>query len=220
MNHEGRTENPNSIGWTDFHKSSHSSFKAEFDPKKVAECLEELEELFEVYGNTNDQKVLFGTHMLKAFLEKYFPRNIRNQNEVEFLRIKQGDTPSEKILVEYEVLADHSSYLRANPDEKWKCMPFVSALKPKLKNIVVPMEIKNFAILVNKCRLCNESMVELEKDTQQSNSFKRKQTGYAKGNGYKGNKNDWGNKPKTGQVARANCPECGKNYGDKPCLAG
>ncbi|KAF7821782.1 uncharacterized protein G2W53_027237 [Senna tora] len=61
---------------------------------------------------------------------------------------------------------------------------------------------------------------KIEKDTQQSNYFKRKQTGYTKDHDNKGNMKDWGNKPKTGQTAGSNFPMCGKNHGDKPCLVG
>lgn len=87
--------------------------------------LQEIEKIFRVTAYVDAHKVLLGTHMLAkeaeylgdntrqrleatgteitwenfniAFLEKYFPTDVRSEKEIEFLELKQGNM----IIVDY-----------------------------------------------------------------------------------------------------------------------
>ena len=61
----------------------------------------------------------------------------------------------------FEELAKFSSYLKFNPDETWKAKKFESVLNPKIKNAVSTMEIRNYALLVNKCKIAEQNLNDL-----------------------------------------------------------
>ena len=93
------------------------SFHREYNLTAAKNWLMKIEKIFEVVACTDDQKVAYITYMLvgeakhwwrgahallqaqgvpltwmsfrATFLEKYFPENVRNQKEIEFLQLKQ-----------------------------------------------------------------------------------------------------------------------------------
>ena len=75
-------------------------------------------------------------------------------------------------LSKFEELSKFSSYLRFNLDEYWKSMKFESSLKPVIKNTISTMEIRNYALLVNKCRIIKQNLNDLAVEHQ--NMFKRR----------------------------------------------
>ncbi|XP_050915354.1 uncharacterized protein LOC127130378 [Lathyrus oleraceus] len=92
------------------------TFKGRYDPEGAHTWVQEIEKIFRVMACTNAQKVLFGPHMLSKeakywwenthqrmeyvgttiswnnfkneFLDKYFPDDVRNGKEIEFLELK------------------------------------------------------------------------------------------------------------------------------------
>ena len=56
-------------------------------------------------------------------------------------------------VVKFEELSKFSSYLRFNPDENWKSVKFESRLKLEIKNAMRAFEIRDYDVLVNKCRI-------------------------------------------------------------------
>ena len=47
-----------------------------------------------------------------SFLKKYFPENVRNQKEIEFLQLKQGGMTVDQYTARFDELAKFSTYLR------------------------------------------------------------------------------------------------------------
>src|ERR1051325_3589541 len=98
-----------------FQKNNPPTFKGEHAPEEAQEWLKAIEKIFRVMNCTDAQKVHFGTHMLVkeaedwwinisqrydedntvvtwaifryAFLENYFPEDVRGKKEVEFLEL-------------------------------------------------------------------------------------------------------------------------------------
>ena len=57
----------------------------------------------------------------------------------------------------FEELAKFSSYLKFNLDESWKAMKFESGLNLEIKSTVSTIETRNYALLVNKCKLLSRT---------------------------------------------------------------
>ena len=66
----------------------------------------------------------------------------------------------------FEELAKFSSYLKFNLDENWKAMKFESSLNPKIKNAISIMEIRNYAVLVNKSMIAERNLNDLVAEHQ------------------------------------------------------
>ena len=100
-----------------FQRNNPPTFKGGYDPKGAEAWLREIEKIFRVTECQDQQKVLFATHMLadevkywwenthsrlegaggsivlwgmlrQTFLEKYFPEDVKNKKEMEFLELK------------------------------------------------------------------------------------------------------------------------------------
>lgn len=95
------------------------AFKGRYDLDCAQTWLKEVERIFRVMQCSEVQKVRFGTHMLaeeaddwwvsllpvheqdgavvtwavfkRGFLNRYFPEDVREKKEIEFLELKQGD---------------------------------------------------------------------------------------------------------------------------------
>jgi hypothetical protein len=58
------------------------------------------------------------------FLNKYFPSNVKDQKEIEFLTLQQGDMTVDEYVARFESLARFSNNLQNQPDEAWKSKRF------------------------------------------------------------------------------------------------
>ena len=115
----------------------------------------------------------------------------------------------------------HFSYLKNNPDGHWKAIKFEWGLRHEIRDKVSTLEIKDFATLVNKCRIAKNSYLEMEFEKERHNFLKRKRVAKIQ------TKNNFKNKVnprKDKQIpAREPLPLCnnyGKSHGSKPCLFG
>ena len=139
-------------GFSEFIKNLPPSFSGEYDPVAAEGWLQEIEGIFDVAPCTEENKVIHATFILKgeaknwwkntkermvhqgtpltwenfkeAFLDKYFPHNVRNQKEAEFLQLKQGNMTVGQYVAKFEELARFSRYLKNHPDEEWKSIKF------------------------------------------------------------------------------------------------
>ncbi|KAL8127127.1 hypothetical protein AgCh_014156 [Apium graveolens] len=86
------------------------------------------------------------TRFTELFLEKYFPNGLRNQLEVEFLELKQG----ERSVLEYE--AKFTELARLVPEyvstEIQKARRFQQGLKPEIRRGVVALQLKTYSSMV------------------------------------------------------------------------
>ena len=117
-----------------------------------------------------------------------------------------------------------STIYQRNPDEVWKCVKFESGLREDILIAVGLMEVRDFATLVNKCRLveeCNKKLVDTKSDiikkrvTSESREF-RYTPPPKKLSQFNGHESKQPQRP----TIRQECLKCGKDYGGRPCLAG
>ena len=141
----------------------------------------QLEKIFTVMGYTDSQKVIFATYMLDReaelwwrgaksllassgieitwevfltpFFDKYFFDSVQNEKEVEFIQLKQRSMTIGQCVSKFDELSKFSFYLKNNPDGHWKATKFEWKLKHEIREKVSTLEIKDFATLVNKCRI-------------------------------------------------------------------
>ncbi|XP_057745046.1 uncharacterized protein LOC130962908 [Arachis stenosperma] len=92
------------------------------------------------------------------FYKKYFPRAARDAKEIELMQLKQGDMTIAEYARKFDDLCRFSNICQGNPADfmEWKCLKFEGGLREELMNFVVPLEIRNFAELVNKSKLVEE----------------------------------------------------------------
>ena len=65
-------------------------------------------------------------------------------------------------IAKFEELCNFSTIYQWNPDEVWKCVKFEGSLRKDILATVGPIEIWNFATLVNKCKLVEECNKKLK----------------------------------------------------------
>ncbi|XP_050889646.1 uncharacterized protein LOC127094932 [Lathyrus oleraceus] len=134
------------------------------------------------------QKVQFGTHMLEkevkdwwhntiqrfdkddievtwalfrdAFLEKYFPEAVRGKEEIEFLKLKQGNGIVAEYATKFEELIKFCPHYNTSNTERSKCLKFVNGLRPDIKKALGYQQITRFSELVNKSRIYDEDSRE------------------------------------------------------------
>ena len=59
-------------------------------------------------------------------------------------------------MAKFKELCKFSMIYQRNPDENWKCVKFEEGLRKDILESVGPMEISDYAVLVNKCHLVED----------------------------------------------------------------
>ena len=95
------------------------------------------------------------------FYEKYFPASIRNAKELEFMSLHKGFMNVAEYTAKFEELCKFSMIYQGNPDERWKCVKFEGGLCQEILASVGPMEIRDYAALLNKCCLVKDCNCKL-----------------------------------------------------------
>ncbi|KAL8155372.1 hypothetical protein AgCh_000671 [Apium graveolens] len=129
---------PPAVTFKQFQAVKPPEFKGSADPVEANAWLKEMEKPFELVGAGTEQKTKFASYFLKGeanywwestraleggvfitwerftelFMEKYFPRYMKNQMEIKFLNLTQGDLT----VAEYE--AKFTELARFVPDQK------------------------------------------------------------------------------------------------------
>ncbi|XP_050909502.1 uncharacterized protein LOC127123316 [Lathyrus oleraceus] len=130
------------------------TFKGRYDPEGAHAWLQEIENIFRVMPCLDAQQVLYGTHMIfeeakylwdnarqrfqdsgtvvtwvvfkEAFLEKYFPADVRNKKEIEFLNLSQGNMSVADYAAKFEELVRFCTHYNVVDAEESKCIKFES----------------------------------------------------------------------------------------------
>jgi len=80
-------------------------------------------------------------------LEEYFPDSVRYAKEIEFMQLEQGNL----LVTEYATRFKHlARFYTHTMTEAWRCRKFEFGLKKELKEVVIPMSIRDFPTLVEK----------------------------------------------------------------------
>ncbi|XP_020236969.1 uncharacterized protein LOC109816383 [Cajanus cajan] len=180
MNNNNRTGvAPN---WLEqFQRNYPPTFKGGYDRYAAMNWLTEIEKIFNVMDCPLAQKVKLATFMLiadahfwwegalwrmidggvhlnwdnfkKAFLEKYFPDDVRSRKEMEFLELNQGKDIVTEYDAKFDALVRYCTHYHGEGGERAKCIKFVNGLRPKVKTAINYQEIYHFPTLVNKCNI-------------------------------------------------------------------
>ena len=62
-------------------------------------------------------------------------------------------------VAKFDELSKFSSHLKNNPDSRLKATKFEWVLRSEIREEVSTLEIKDFATLVNKCRIAEKSRI-------------------------------------------------------------
>ncbi|KAK2417415.1 putative mitochondrial protein [Trifolium repens] len=88
----------------------------------------------------------------RRFLAKYFPETARERYGEEFLRLRQAGMNVEAYAKKFESLSRFFRFFRDGIDEDYMCRRFQDGLRYELQDAVVPLGIRQFQVLVEKCR--------------------------------------------------------------------
>lgn len=164
----------------EFRRQDPPKFKGEHDPDKADLWLQEIEKIFEILHCTDNAKVEYATYLMigeaeywwrgakkmmetnheeltweafkNKFLEKYFPKSARAEKEAQFLKLYQGNLTIAEYAAKFESLAKHFRYFLNQIDEEYMCERFESGLTYEIKELVGPLEIRQYQVLVEKCK--------------------------------------------------------------------
>jgi len=171
-----------------FQRNNPPTFKGGYNPEGAQNWIQEIEKIFRVMACPVDKKVLFGTYTLveeaeywwentrqrlevegqaitweafkEVFLEKYFPEDVRNRKEMEFLELKQGNMTVAEYTAKFEELVRYFPHYQGRNGESSKCVKFLNGLRPEVKQAVNYQGIRQFPILANMCRIWDEDSRE------------------------------------------------------------
>ncbi|CAJ2644645.1 unnamed protein product [Trifolium pratense] len=167
-----------------FMRHNPTLFTGGYAPDAAVKWVEEVEIVFEAMRCTEESKLTLGTYVLREeankwwknaklrmgiggvvitwemfkgeFLRKYFPADIRNKKVVEFMELKQGNMSVAEYSVKFEELCAFSPHYNTVDAEEAKCVKFESGLRPDIKHLIGFSQIRDFATLVDKCRICDD----------------------------------------------------------------
>ncbi|XP_004516299.1 uncharacterized protein [Cicer arietinum] len=159
-------------------------FEGHYNPNGAYKWLQEVEKFFKGVACPEGQKVHLGTFMLteevehwwnnarqhldnagaaitwavfkNMFLVKYFPGDIRNRKEMEFVKLEQGNMSVAEYAAKFEELSRHYPLYVGEAGEKSKCIMFEMGVRPEIKKHIGMKEICDFPTLVNKRRIYDE----------------------------------------------------------------
>jgi len=153
-----------------FMRNKPPTFKGRFDPEGALTWKESMERIFLAMVTNDDQKVRLATHILaeeaeywwtstkrrieasgdaitwvrfkNEFLKKYFPKDMRNKKEAEFLNLKQGSMSVAEYAAKYEEFSRFCPYINAKDAMDSKCVKFENGLRPKIYQLSVSMRLE------------------------------------------------------------------------------
>ena len=167
-----------------FQRENPPAFEGKYDPDGAMDWLREMERIFRVMDCTDEQKVRYGTHMLKKeaddwwlatrqrlmaanegitwvvfsrdFLRKYYPEDVRGKKEMEFLKLEQGNMSVTEYAAKFTELSKFYPHYDGAGGEFSKCIKFENGLRGDIKKAIGYQQIRVFSLLVDSCRIFEE----------------------------------------------------------------
>ncbi|KAK2388853.1 cleavage and polyadenylation specificity factor subunit [Trifolium repens] len=103
-----------------------------------------------IMGNADEE--VNWENFKRRFLAKYFPETARERYGEEFLQLRQGGMKVEAYAKKFESLSRYFRFFRDGIDETYMCRRFQDGLRYELQDAVVPLGIRQFQVLVEKCQ--------------------------------------------------------------------
>ena len=69
-------------------------------------------------------------------MEKYFPEDVRNKKEMEFLELKQGNMTVAEYAAKFEELVRYFPHYQGRDGKSSKCVKFLNSLRLEVKQVV------------------------------------------------------------------------------------
>ncbi|XP_004491986.1 uncharacterized protein [Cicer arietinum] len=231
----------------DFLKLQPPTFQGSHNPSEAQAWMDEIKKEFEVVPCIEEQKVAFVAHLLKSraeywwrsantylqtqgthmnwehfevsFLDKYYPKSAKRQNELEFVHLQQGDMSVVEYVVKFEELARFSPHAQYAPIEEWKINQFEWGLRPEIRGNIGHMELTNYSTLVHKSYIVEDNLKKVQEERhakwQQKKEFgKFGQQLKVKTLQGKGKQVHTSSSPRARK-----CLKCGRDHG-RECLVG
>ncbi|KAL2457228.1 CCHC-type domain-containing protein [Abeliophyllum distichum] len=233
-----------------FHKMNPPSFEGSTDPLAVEDWLRELECIFKFIRCEDVEKVTFSVFMLKKGAshwwdmttrslthaeeqaitwvrfkelveEKFFPVAVKDQKEMEFLRLQHGTMTLVEYERKFEELSRFAPHL-VDTEEK-RARRFERGLQPYVRDIVSALELGTYREVLKRAQTISYQRTQNVGNFQQVQNFsgKRKWNFDRQNNGKrKGN-----NAPKKGKTETSGagdnkrCPKCDRPHKGE-CLLG
>ncbi|KAK2362202.1 cleavage and polyadenylation specificity factor subunit [Trifolium repens] len=165
---------------TSFNHQAPPKFSGEGGPDTADLWLQAIERIFGAIHCPEGEKVTLATYQLQGsseywwgntrlimgaayeeinwenfkrrFLAKYFPETARERYGEEFLQLRQGGMNVEAYAKKFESLSRYFRFFRDGIDEAYMCRRFQDGLRYELQDAVVPLGIRQFQVLVEKCQ--------------------------------------------------------------------
>nr|XP_004516056.1 uncharacterized protein LOC101501484 [Cicer arietinum] len=156
----------------EFRRQDPHKFKREHDPDNADLWLLEIKKIFDILHCPDNVKVEYATYLMiceaeywwrgakkmmeknheeltweafkNKFLEKYFPKSDRTEKEAQFLKLYQGNLTIAVYAAKFESLTKHFRYFLNQIDEEYMCERFESGLRHEIKELVGPLEIRQY----------------------------------------------------------------------------
>ncbi|KAK7264749.1 hypothetical protein RJT34_32359 [Clitoria ternatea] len=161
-----------------FEKRNPPRFKGGYNPDGAQIWIREIEKIFRALQCNEADKVVFATYALSEdaehwwdsmrkqfevndveitwdyfkdmFLEKYFPADVKEKRQFEFLSLTQGNMTVGEYASRFEELSRFHSHYNDATNERDRCAKFVNGLRPEIKEAIRMQEIREFSVLCNK----------------------------------------------------------------------
>ena len=132
----------------------------------------------------------------RVFLGKYFPEDVRNMKEMEFLELEQGNMIVVEYAAKFEELVRYFPYYQGRDGESSKCVKFLNGLRLEVKQAVNYQRVCQFLLLVNMCMIWDEDSCDRAAYYRNTGSLKNKKHGFQNwGKPYPTPSKQYGNHP-------------------------
>ncbi|KAI5425890.1 hypothetical protein KIW84_031641 [Lathyrus oleraceus] len=134
----------------DFNRQNPPKFKGEHDPDNADLLIQEIKIFFEMLHCTDAKKVEYATFLLRAEAESWW-RGAKQLMESNNAALDWA-TFKNKFVDKYFPSTKYFLYFHDHVDENYKCERFEQGLRCEIKESVEPLEIRQFQVLVEKCK--------------------------------------------------------------------
>ncbi|XP_058741117.1 uncharacterized protein LOC131613465 [Vicia villosa] len=92
----------------------------------------------------------------REFLRRYYPKDVREKKDIEFLELKQGNLSVTEYAASFVELAKFYPHYNEATGEFSKCIKLENGLLPEIKKAIGYQKIRNFLDLVDSYRIYEE----------------------------------------------------------------
>ncbi|XP_050897996.1 uncharacterized protein LOC127104900 [Lathyrus oleraceus] len=156
----------------EFFRMNPPEFHGGLNPVKAQEWITSMERIFQIVLRSEENKVLFASHMMKGPAVRC---SLRTQKEFEFQQLRQGTMTVVAYAEKFEDMAAYSRQAMYAPDERWKIDQFLSGLRGEISHSVSQREFTTYDELLRQCYVAENSLKKVQEERDQYRSRQRDQ---------------------------------------------